>query len=163
MATTGVIKHRFTAWPTALACGFPLTLIMLWSGPFDLAFVGARLLFMAWACSALLALGIAIFSLSARDWWRAGSMSVLPLATLAVIANAGTVWPLAMQIGEQIHFQAMRRKLSGGCLKAPVAGRTAFRGVVVGRICGPARRGLRRERRNGLAGAIVSLEEAGCR
>jgi len=126
VATTGVIKHRFTAWPTALACGFPLTLIMLWSEPFDLAFVGAPLLFMAWACSALLALGIAIFSLSARDWWRAGSTSILPVATLVVIANAGTVWPLAMQIGEQIHFQAMRRSYLADVSKLPSMGEPRF-------------------------------------
>ena len=96
-------------WPTASACCFPLILIILWGGPFDLAFLGVPVLFMTWAWSALLALGIAIFSASARDWWRAISMSVLPLATLVLIANAGTVWPLAMETGERIHFQAMRR------------------------------------------------------
>jgi len=126
VATTGVIKHRFTTWPTALACGLPLILIMLWSGPFDLAFFGAPILFMVWACSALLALGIAIVSLSARDWWRAGSVSILPLTTLVLVANAGTVWLLAMQIGEQIHFQAMRRSYLEDVAKLPSKGEPRF-------------------------------------
>jgi hypothetical protein len=90
MATTIGSKDRFMMWPTALACCFPVILLILWTGPFDLAFLGVPVLFIAWACSALLALGIAIYSARARDWRRAVSMSVLPLATLVVIANAGT-------------------------------------------------------------------------
>jgi hypothetical protein len=81
-------------------------------------------LFMTWACSALIALGIAIFS--ARDWWRAISMSVLPLATLVGIANAGTVWPLAMETGERIHFQAMRRTYLEDVSKLPSSGEPRF-------------------------------------
>jgi hypothetical protein len=123
---TSVSKDRFTMWPTALACCFPLILIILWSGPFDLAFSGVPVLFMAWACSALLALGIAIFSASARDWWRAVSMSVLPLATLVAIANAGTIWPFAMETGERIHFQAMRRSYLEDVSKLPSSGEPRF-------------------------------------
>jgi hypothetical protein len=122
MATTSLSKHRFTMWPTALACCFPLILIILWSGPFDLAFLGVPVLLMIWTCSALLALGIAIFSASTRHWWRAVSTSVLPLATLVVIANAGTVWQLAMDIGERIHFQVMRRSYLEDVSKLPSLG-----------------------------------------
>jgi len=122
MATTSVSKDRFTIWPTALACCFPLILIILWSGPFDLAFAGVPVLFMTWACSALLALGITIFSARARDWRRAVSMSVLPLATLIAVANAGTIWPLAMERGERIHFQAMRRSYLEDVSKLPSSG-----------------------------------------
>jgi hypothetical protein len=126
MATTDVSNDRFTMWPTALACCFPLILIILWSGPFDLAFFGVPVLFMTWACSALLALAVAIFSAGARDWWRAVSMSVLPLITLVVIASAGTLWPLAMEVGERIHFQAMRRSYLEDVSRLPSSGEPRF-------------------------------------
>ena len=113
-------------WPTVLACCFPLILIILWTGPFDLAFLGVPLLFIIWACSALLALGIAIFSARARDWRRVVSILVLPLATLVVIANAGTVWPLAMETGERIHFQAMRRSYLEDVSKLPSSSEPRF-------------------------------------
>jgi hypothetical protein len=103
-----VSEDRFTVWPIALACCFPAILIILWAGPFNPASLGVPVLFMTWACSASLALGIAIVSASVRDWRRAVSMSVLPLATLIVIARTGTIRPFAVEIGERIHFQAMR-------------------------------------------------------
>jgi hypothetical protein len=117
---------HFTMWPTAWAILFPITLIILWSGPFDLVFLGVPVLFIAWACSALLALGLAITSARARDWRRAVSMSVLPLGTLVVIANADTVWPLAMEPGERLHFQAMRRNYLEDVSKLPSSGEPRF-------------------------------------
>ena len=44
MATTSVSKDRFTMWPTALACCFPAILIVIWTGPFDLALLGVPVL-----------------------------------------------------------------------------------------------------------------------
>jgi hypothetical protein len=126
MATTSVSEDRFTMWPIALACCFPAILIILWAGPFDLALLGVPVLFMTWACSALLASGITIFSASARDWRRAVSMSVLPLATLIVIANAGTIWPLAVETGERMHFQTMRRNYLEDVSKLPSSGEPRF-------------------------------------
>jgi len=126
MATTSMSTDRFTMWPTALTCCFPLMLIMLWSGPFDLAFLGVPVLLVTWACSALLALGIAIFSARARDLRRAVSMSVLPLATLVIIVNADTVWPLAMETGERLHFQAMRRSYLEEVSKLQSSGEPRF-------------------------------------
>ncbi len=102
IVTTSVSRDRIIIWPTALACFFPLILIILWSGPFDLTFLGMPILAVTWASSALLALGIAIFSASTRNWWRTISMLVLPLVTLVVIANAGTVWLFAMETGESL-------------------------------------------------------------
>jgi hypothetical protein len=49
-------------WPTVLACCFPLILVVVWSGPFDLAFLGVPILFITWTCAALLALTMAIIS-----------------------------------------------------------------------------------------------------
>jgi hypothetical protein len=53
-------------------------------------------------------------------------MSVLPLATLIAIANAGTIWPLAMETGERIHFQAMRRSYLEDVSKLPSSGEPRF-------------------------------------
>lgn len=109
MATTNVCANRFVIWPIALACIFPLVLIILWSGPFDLAFAGVPVLFFVWTVSAVAASGMASFSAGAQIWRRALSLSVLPLLTLVAIANAGLVWPLAIEAGERLHFQVMRR------------------------------------------------------
>lgn len=113
-------------WPTAWAVLFPAILIILWSGPFGLVFLGAPILLLVWACSALLASGLAIFSARAHNWRRAISMSVLPLATLIAIANAGTVWSLAMDIGERLHFQVMRRSYLVDVANLPSAGEPRF-------------------------------------
>jgi hypothetical protein len=101
-------KDRFAIWPIALACSFPATLAALWSGPFDLTFVGVPVLLVAWTCAALLALGMAGLAARARNWRRAFSWSVLPLVTLAALANSNLVWSFAMEAGERIHFQFMR-------------------------------------------------------
>jgi hypothetical protein len=71
-------------------------------------------------------IGNSDFSASAPDWRRAVSMSVLPLATLIVIANAGTIWPLAMETGERIHFQAMRRSYLEDVSKLTSSGEPRF-------------------------------------
>ncbi|WP_314951863.1 hypothetical protein [Bradyrhizobium cosmicum] len=125
-ATTSVGNDRFAMWPIALTCCFPVILILLWSGPFEVSFLGVPVLFLAWVGSALLALGLALFSARARDWRRAISMSVLPLATLVVVTNAGVIWPLAMEIGERIHFQAVRRLYLEDVAKLPSSGEPRF-------------------------------------
>ena len=121
-----VDTDHFTIWPTVWAFLFSLILILLWSGPFDLAFLGLPVLALTWACSALLAIGLAISSARARDWRRATSMSVLPLATLVAIANAGTVWRLAMETGETLHFRALRHSYLEDVSKLPSAGEPRF-------------------------------------
>jgi hypothetical protein len=125
MAT--IREDRFTIWPTALACFFPLILIILRIGRFDgqfgLAIVGELVVLMTWVCSALLAF---FLMLSARtgDWRRAVSMSVLPLATLVVIAGGGG--RLVNGIGDRIHFQAMRRSYLEDMSKLPSSGEPRF-------------------------------------
>lgn len=63
---------------------------------------------------------------TARYWWRAASMSLLPLATFVAIAQAGTIWPLAMEAGERIHFQAARRSYLEEVSKLPSSGEPRF-------------------------------------
>ena len=46
-------------------------------------------------------------------------MSVLPLVTLLVVTNQGTLWPLAIETGEKIHFQLMRSSYLDEVSKLP--------------------------------------------
>jgi hypothetical protein len=117
-------EDRFTIWPIALACGFPIVLILLWAGPFVLAFVGAPILMMVWASSALLASVFAFSAARVRLWRRALSVSVLPLATFAAIAT--DVWAVAIETGETIHFHVMRRSYLEGVAKLPSTGDPRF-------------------------------------
>jgi hypothetical protein len=126
LSGTSAKTDHFAIWPTVLACCFPLIWVALWSGPFDLAFAGEFGLYVTWAWSALLALVFAIFSASTHLWWRAASLSILPLVTLVVIANAGTAETLAMETGERIHFQAMRRSYLADVSKLPSSGEPRF-------------------------------------
>jgi hypothetical protein len=113
-------------WPTALASCFLLILIILWSGPFDLVFLGVPILFTTWACSALFALGLTIVSVRARDWRRAVSTSILPLVTVIAVVNAGTVWALAIETGDSLHFRVMRRSYLEDVSKLPSLGEPRF-------------------------------------
>jgi hypothetical protein len=124
-ATSDVREDRFTIWPIVLACSFPAVLILLWTG-LTLAFVGAPILMIVWVSSAVLASVFAISAASARLWRRALSLSVLPLATLPAIASWNTVWPLAMETGERIHFHAMRRSYLEEVAKLPSTGEPRF-------------------------------------
>lgn len=126
MSGPGVKADHFAIWPTALAFCFPLIWVALWSGPFDLAFAGEFILLVTWSCSALLALAFAIFSASSRLWWRAASISILPLVTLVIIANAGTAGTLAVETGERIHFHVMRRSYLADVSKLPSSGEPRF-------------------------------------
>jgi hypothetical protein len=71
-------------------------------------------------------IGNGVFSARAHIWRRALSLSVLPLVTLVAIANAGTVWSLAIEAGERLHFQVMRRSYLEDVLKLPSVGEPRF-------------------------------------
>ncbi|HXI08901.1 MAG: hypothetical protein ACRC1G_12575 [Bradyrhizobium sp.] len=91
-----------------LALGFPIALVALWAGPFDLTFIGVPILLVAWICAALVALGMSVQSALIRSSWRAFSWLVLPLVTIAAAADPQRVWGLAIEAGQRIHFQAVR-------------------------------------------------------
>jgi hypothetical protein len=109
-------------WPLALAIGFPALLILIWTGPFDLAFVGAPIILWVWTLAALVALS----SAPSGEWRRAISMSVLPLASLVAILNASTFWYFAIDAGERTHFQLMRSSYLGQIAKLPADGEPRF-------------------------------------
>lgn len=126
MVTANAPKDRFTIWPSVLACGFPAILIILWCLPFDLIFIGGPLLFGAWALSALVVLGMAIFSAKERNWRQAVSFLILPVVTTVVVSNFSAVSSLAMEGGERIHFQLMRSKYVEDIAKLQSSGDPRF-------------------------------------
>src|SRR5262245_22179646 len=100
--------NRFSVWPLALTFGFPVALVLVWSGPFELGFVGAPLVFLAWGVATVLATIIGVGASLQRAWRRAMSMLPLPLLTLAAFLNLGILWSSAIGAGDYIHFRIMR-------------------------------------------------------
>src|SRR2546425_1889654 len=113
------IANAMAIWPFVLTCIFPIILVFVWSGPFDLAMLGAPILFIIWANAALFALVFAIFSAIERTWRRSVSMLILPLVSLAALVNFGPVWSFAMDTGEGLHFQFMRANYLAQVAKLP--------------------------------------------
>jgi hypothetical protein len=135
--STAAPKDRFIIWPIALARGFPLLLGGLWAGPFVVAFFGAPILILLWIVSALFASSVGIFEAMHRRWRRALSASILPVVTLLAVLNYETVWLLAIEAGERIHFKLTRQSYLQEISKLPSSGEPRFKlwmwgGFVVG-------------------------------
>jgi hypothetical protein len=98
-------------WATSfavLALVFPMLLVLVWSGPFDVAFLGAPIVIVAWSAAAVVALVFATVRAVARAWRMAITAAILPVVTLVAALQAETVWTRSIAIGERIHFHAMR-------------------------------------------------------
>jgi len=91
-----------------LALVFPVLLVLVWSGPFDVAFFGVPIVIVAWSAAAVAALVFATVRAVARSWRTAITAAILPLVTLVAASQAETVWTGSIAIGERIHFHAMR-------------------------------------------------------
>jgi hypothetical protein len=113
------IGDSIAIWPFVLACILPIMLVLVWSGPFDLAMLGAPIVLVIWANAALFALVFAIFSAIERGWRRTVSMLILPLMSLAALLNFGPLWSFAMDTGKKIHFQFMRASYLAQIAKLP--------------------------------------------
>ena len=92
----------------ALACVFPLLLVLVWTGPFGLGFIGTPIILGVWFLAALVALCCAIGAAIYGAWREAGFFLILPLASLVAYLNAGAIWGFAIGTGETIHFHVMR-------------------------------------------------------
>lgn len=126
MTSPSASTDRIVPWPIILTCCFPIILVILWSGPFDLAFLGVPALIAIWIGAACLASGIAVVSARAQNWRRTVSMLVLPLFTLFAAANLGTAWGLAIDAGESLHFQIMRSSYVEDVSKIAFSGEPRF-------------------------------------
>jgi hypothetical protein len=117
---------RIVPWPIALAYAFPLALIAIWTGPFDVAFAAVPVLLVIWAATALGAMIMALRSARSRLWRRTLSLSALPIVAAALAANAGTVWPLATEMGERLHFLLLRHSYLDEVTKLPASAEPRF-------------------------------------
>ncbi len=104
----GSEEDRFAVWPLATAIGFGLALILVWAGPFGLAFLGVPLLLLLWAATVLVASIAIAFALRGHKWRRAISVSILPIFTLAAGLDANPLLVFAIDTGDRIHFRLMR-------------------------------------------------------
>jgi hypothetical protein len=95
-------------WFAGLAFVFPVLLVLVWTGPFDLAFFGAPFVLLGWALAALAAMASAIWWAAGRAWRQVVMASILLVVT--VVAAAGGVWGYAIDLGEHIHFYAVRNQ-----------------------------------------------------
>ncbi|HKO06592.1 MAG TPA: hypothetical protein VJ487_02680 [Alphaproteobacteria bacterium] len=72
-----------------------------------------------WAAAAFVAFLLAMIEMIRRRWRGALSLSILPLAALAMFANFKTVWDFAADAGVYIHFRATRAALLADVAKLP--------------------------------------------
>ncbi|MHC4045134.1 hypothetical protein [Bradyrhizobium sp. 23AC] len=99
---------------------------MIWASPFDVAFAGAPILLVTWAAAALASIIMAFPSAQARLMRRTLSLSILPLVTIIMTANASLVWPLAMETGERLHFLLARQAYFEDVAKLPISAEPRF-------------------------------------
>src|SRR5208282_1202314 len=106
-------------WSLAFAMAGPVGLIALSSISSDAAvFIGLPYLGL-WAAAAFVAFLLAMIEMIGRRWRGALSLSILPLAALAMFANFKTVWDFAADAGVYIHFRATRAALLAEIAKLP--------------------------------------------
>ncbi len=99
---------RVLSWEVMLALFWPSALILVWSGPFDLAFFGAALVILLWALSGFIVLSFVLAYATAKAWRSALSASVMPAMTLLAFLNLGFVWGTAIWSGDHLHLWIMR-------------------------------------------------------
>jgi hypothetical protein len=115
------VKDHFMIWPLALACGFPILLVLAWAAPFDFVFLGTLLIISLWALATLVTLPLLVLFATRRSWRRAVSTLVFPLASVAAIASASSLWVFAIETGENIHFRVMRSRYMAHVASLPDA------------------------------------------
>lgn len=105
----GTIGDRILYWPIVLTVVWPIALILVWVGPFNLAFfLGAPLVLLLWAGSAVDALVRCAISAHGRAWRRVLSTAILPLSGVIACLNYGFVLGTTQYQGTYLRFLAMR-------------------------------------------------------
>jgi len=106
-------------WPVAFAIAGPAGLVLFSSISSDAAvFIGLPYLGL-WAAAAFVAFLLAMIKMIGRRWRGALSLSIMPLAALAMFVNFKTVWDFAADAGVYIHFRATRAALLADIAKLP--------------------------------------------
>ena len=106
-------------WLVAFAIAGPAGLVLFWSISSDVpVFIGLPYLGL-WAAAAFVAFLLAMIEMIRRRWRGALSLSIMPLAALAMFLNFKTVWDFAANAGVYIHFRATRAALLADIAKLP--------------------------------------------
>jgi hypothetical protein len=106
-------------WPVAFAIAGPAGLVLFSSISSDAAvFIGLPYLGL-WAAAAFVAFLLAMIKMIGRRWRGALSLSIMPLAALAMFVSFKTVWDFAADAGVYIHFRATRAALLADIAKLP--------------------------------------------
>jgi hypothetical protein len=96
--------RRVLFWSIGLSVAWPVIVILLWIGPFQLWFLGTIGAFALWIMTAAFALGLVITSALARNWAWCLAAAPLPLTALLVALNFGTAWRAGQFAGDYVHF-----------------------------------------------------------
>jgi hypothetical protein len=104
-----VSSDRVLYWPILLSVAWPVTLVLVSSGPLGtIDFLGAPLILVAWALSAVASMVLCIGWIAQRAWRRSFCTMILPVTALAAALNLGFVWWTSKELGAYVHFYAMR-------------------------------------------------------
>src|SRR4051812_47185060 len=102
------VGDRWLKLPAILLVGFSIALIVIWAGPFGIAFLGAPLLCLLWGGSAIVGVAPGLSWAIQGTWRRAISWLVFPAVTLVAALNFDVVWTGAITAGNRVHFWVMR-------------------------------------------------------
>jgi hypothetical protein len=106
-------------WLFAFAMAGPVGMVALSSISSDApVFIGLPYLGL-WAAAAFVAFLLAVTEMIRRRWRGALSLSIMPLAALAMFSNFKTVLDFAADAGVYIHFRATRAALLADVAKLP--------------------------------------------
>jgi len=118
-AKPGRRRIALVLWPLAFALAGPAGLVVFWSISFDAAFILAFPWLALWALVAFVLLLVAVIAMLRRQWLKALSLALCPLAVLVAFLNFFAVWGFCMETGEYIHFRAKRSHYLAEVAKLP--------------------------------------------
>jgi hypothetical protein len=98
-----VARNRILVWSIVLSVAWPVIFVLSWSGS-DAPLIGAPVILLLWAATALLALTLAVGFALGRSWLWCLAASPLPLTALVALLNIGWVWRAGQIAGDYVHF-----------------------------------------------------------
>jgi len=98
------IGDRFLYWPIMLALGWPVALVLVWTGPDPWGFVAVVAVCLFWVVSAFGAFVAALVWLRRRAWRRSVSTLVLPAIALAAFLNESFVAHATIRVGSDLQL-----------------------------------------------------------
>ena len=107
-------SDRMQRWPSVIAVGIPMLLIVIRATPVGADFVyvvmGIPALLLIWLLAAVAALAMALRSLKARAWRRSLSRAILPLTVVAAFIQPRFSIASINLAGDLIHFEMVQSR-----------------------------------------------------